>query len=66
MHCKIRSDMYLLTCKNCGIQCVGESITPVNARMNIHRKGKSSCEYSINRYKMSANVSVIHFKFWKS
>ena len=66
VHCKIRNYIYLLTYKNCGIQYVGESITPVNLGMNVHRKGKSDCEYSINHYKMSANVSASPFKFWKS
>ena len=51
IHCKIRNYIYLLTCKNFGIQYVGDSITPVNLRMNIHQKGKSGCEHSINYYK---------------
>ena len=51
IYCKIRNYIYLLTCKNCGIQYVGESITPVNLRMNFHRKGKSGCEHAINHYK---------------
>ena len=48
---KIRNYIYLLTCKNCGIQHVGESITPVNLRMNIHQKSKSGCELSLSHYK---------------
>ena len=48
---KIRNGIYLLTCKNCGIQYVCENITPVNLRTNIHQKGKSSCKYSINHNK---------------
>ena len=51
IHCEIRNYNYLLTCKICGIQYVSESITPVNLRMNVHRKGKSGCEHSINHYK---------------
>ena len=35
----------------CGILYVGESITPVNVRMNIHWKVKSCSEHSINHYK---------------
>ena len=50
-HCKIRNYIYLLTCKNCSIKYVGESITPVNLRMNINRKGKSGCEHFINHCK---------------
>ena len=48
--CKIRNYIYLLTCQNCGIEYVVESITPVNLGINIHSKGKSGCELSINRY----------------
>ena len=51
IQCKIRNYIYLLTCKSCSIQFVGESITAVNLRMNIHGKGKSGCEHSINHYK---------------
>ena len=38
------------------MQYFGESITPVNLRMNIHLKGKSDYEYSINHYN---NVSTV-------
>ena len=51
IHCRIRNYINLLTCKNCGIQYVDESITPVNLRTGIHRKSKSGCEHSINHYK---------------
>ena len=47
----LRTIIYLLTCNNCGIQHVGESVTPVNLRMNVHRKGKSGCEHPLNHYK---------------
>ena len=49
--CKLQNYIYLLTCTGCGIQYVGESITPLNKRMNIHRKGKSGCEIAINHYR---------------
>ena len=57
IHCKIRNYIYLLTCKSCGIQYVGESITPVNLRMNIYRKGKSGYKHSINHYKNVCKVA---------
>ena len=47
----LRNYIYVVTCKNCGIQYVGESIAPVNLGMTINRKGKSGCELSINHYK---------------
>ena len=40
-----------MTCTHCGIQYVGESITPFNLRINIHRRGKSGCEISIDKYR---------------
>ena len=51
IHCKVRNYIYLLNCRNCCIQYVSESITPINLRMSIHRKGKRDCEHSINHYK---------------
>ena len=48
---KIRTHIYLLACKNSGIQYVGERIALVNLRMNIYQKGRSGCEHSINHYK---------------
>ena len=62
IHCKIRNYIYLLTCKYCDTQYVGESITPVNLRMDIHRKRKSGYELFINRYKhvcKDANFSIL-------
>ena len=35
---------------SCGVQYVGESIVPVNLRMNVHRKGKSGCEILIDHF----------------
>ena len=60
IHCKIKNYIYLLTCKNCIIQYVGESITPVNLIINIHRKGKSGCEHSINHYKNVCKGASFH------
>ena len=51
IHCKIRNCIYLITFKNCRVQYVAETITPVNLRMNIHQKGKSVCEHCVNHYK---------------
>ena len=42
--------IYLLTCKFCNVQYVGESITSLNLRMNTHRTGKTGCTYFINHY----------------
>jgi len=40
---------------------IGESVIPVNLRMNIHRRGKSGCEVAIDHYKnvcLDATFSV--------
>ena len=50
IHCKLQNYVYLLTCLSCGVQYVGESIVPVNLRMNVHRKGKSGCEILIDHF----------------
>ena len=71
IHCKIRNCIYLLTCKNCGILYIGESIAPVNVRINIHGKGKSGCELCISTLSvltsvfMSTKVPVSLFIFEK-
>ena len=39
------------TCTSCSIQYAGESITPLNLRMNIQGRGKSGYEISIDHYK---------------
>ena len=38
IHCKLQNCIYLLTCTHWGIQDIGECITPLNLRMNIHRR----------------------------
>ena len=50
IHCKLQNYVYLLTCLSCGVQYVGESIVPVNLRMNVHRKGKTGCEILIDHF----------------
>ena len=50
IHCKLQNYVYLLTCLSCGVQYVGESIVPVNFRMNIHRKEKTGCEILIDHF----------------
>ena len=49
--CKLQNYIYLLTCLCCGVQYVGESIIPVNKRMNIHRTAKTGCTHFINHYR---------------
>ena len=48
--CKLQNYIYLLSCSTCGVQYVGESIIPINKRMNIHRRAKSGCSIFINHF----------------
>ena len=48
--CKLQNYIYLLTCQSCGVQYVGESIIPINRRMNIHRTSKTGCTLFIEHY----------------
>ena len=49
--------IYLLTCTHCDTRYVGESITPLNLRMNIHRRGKWGWEISIDDFR-----TIDHFQ----
>ena len=51
IHCKMQNYIYLLSCVSCGVQYVGESITPLHLRVNVHRRGKSGCEIAINHFR---------------
>ena len=48
--CKLQNYIYLLTCYSCYVQIVGESIVPVNLRMNIYRRAKTGCTTFIDHY----------------
>ena len=66
IHCKLQNYIYVLQCSSCCVQYVGESAVALNLRMNIHRKGKSGCEISIDHYKMCALVPHLAYKFLKN
>ena len=48
--CKTQNVIYLLTCKNCHYQYVGETCIPLHERINIHRTSKSGCEIFIDHF----------------
>lgn len=50
VHFKLQNHIYLLTRIHYGIQYVCESITPLNLKMNIHRR-KSGCKIFIDHYR---------------
>ena len=50
INCKLQNYVYLLTCKSCFVQYVGESVTPLHKRINVHRRGKSGCEILIDHF----------------
>ena len=51
LSCKSQNLIYLLSCKNCNLQYVGETILPLNKRMNIHRTSKKGCPHVIDHFK---------------
>ena len=50
VNCKFQNIIYLLTCKGCSAQYVGETAQKCHKRMNVHRKGKFGCEYLIQHF----------------
>ena len=48
VYCKLQNYIYQLMCTHCGIQYAGQSITPLNLRMNIHWTGKSGCKIYVD------------------
>ena len=55
LSCHSQNVIYLLTCKSCNIQNVGETATKLHERMNNHRTGKVGCEHIINHCKTTCN-----------
>ena len=66
--CDSQNLVYLLTCKKCNMQYVGETTIKLSNRMNIHRTSKTGCEHMINHKQNSCpgasfSIQVIeHFK----
>ena len=50
LSCKSQNIIYLLACKNCNMQYVGETTIPLNKRMNIHRTSKTGCTHVIEHF----------------
>ena len=50
--CKSKNIIYLLTCRSCNQQYVGETTTSFNLRMNTHRTSVSGCEHVIDHKKI--------------
>ena len=46
--CHSRNIVYLLACKICFVQYVGETAYPLHVRMNQHRTSKEGCEHIID------------------
>jgi hypothetical protein len=53
--------IYLCSCLSCGIQYVGETIQPLNERINVHRTSKEGCEHCIRH--CSEVCNGYNFKF---
>ena len=50
-----QNTIYLCTCLSCGIQYVGETVQPLNERINVHRTSKTGCEHCIRHCKETCN-----------
>ena len=48
INCHTQNIVYLLTCNECNIQYVGETIQPFNERMNGHRTSKVGCQHILD------------------
>ena len=55
MNCKTRDLIYLLICKNCKSEYVGETGTELNKRMNLHRNQIKNPDY--RKLKVSRHIS---------
>ena len=50
INCKSQNFIYLITCRSCFCQYVGETCIPLNKRLNIHRTATSGCEVFIEHF----------------
>ena len=55
LSCKSKNLVYLLTCRCCNIQYVGETLQPIHMRMNTHRNSKTGCERIIHHKNTCSN-----------
>ena len=53
--------IYLCTCLKCNVQYVGETVQPLNKRINGHRTAKEGCEHEIKH--RDEVCGGYHFKF---
>ena len=56
-----QNTIYLCTCLKCNIQYVGETVQPLNERINGHRTSKEGCEHEI--YHRDEVCGGYNFKF---
>ena len=62
LNCHSQNIIYLITCKGCNIQYVGETVTRLSERMNVHRTSKTGCEHVIEHHKScksTFNVQIL-------
>ena len=60
INCHTQNIVYLLTCNECNIQYVGETIQPFNERLNGHRTSKVGCQHIINHKSICASHSYTY------
>ncbi len=62
LNCHSQNIIYIMTCKGCNIQYVGETVTRLSERMNVHRTSTTGCEHVIEHHKScksSFNVQIL-------
>ena len=62
LNCHSQNIIYLMTCKGCNIQYVGETVTRLSERMNVHRTSTTGCKHVIEHHKScksSFNVQIL-------
>ena len=57
VNCHSQNLVYMLICKKCNLQYVGETTIPLHKRINIHRTSKSGCENFINHFNSNCKGS---------
>ena len=43
--------LFLLTSRNCNIQCAGETLLPLHKRIDTHCKAKSGCDHMVMHFR---------------
>ena len=62
LNCHSQNVVYLLTCKVCNLQYVGETAQPLHKRINGHRNGQVGCQHLLKHLKTSCNGHSFYYQ----